>query len=133
MKATRISVEPPSQLPMPPSELPVPPSELPTSSRRPYGPGDIIDGKYELESLLGKGAMGEVWTARNSTLDVRRAVKLIRADTGSAESTDRLLHEAQAAARLSEPSIVRVFDFGKTAWGDPYIVMEMLEGEDLMS
>jgi eukaryotic-like serine/threonine-protein kinase len=120
LEATRVSVEPPSQLVLPPS-------------RRPYGPGDIIDGKYELESLLGKGGMGEVWTARNATLDVRRAVKLIRADTGSAESTDRLLHEAQAAARLSEPSIVRVFDFGKTAWGDPYIVMEMLEGEDLMS
>jgi serine/threonine-protein kinase len=120
LQATRVSVEPPSQLVLPPS-------------RRPYGPGDVIDGKYELESLLGKGGMGEVWTARNSTLDVRRAVKLIRADTGSAESTDRLLHEAQAAARLSEPSIVRVFDFGKTAWGDPYIVMEMLEGEDLMS
>jgi serine/threonine-protein kinase len=120
LEATRVSVEPPSQLVLPPS-------------RRPYGPGDVIDGKYELESLLGKGGMGEVWTARNATLDVRRAVKLILADTGSAESTDRLLHEAQAAARLSEPSIVRVFDFGKTAWGDPYIVMEMLEGEDLMS
>jgi serine/threonine-protein kinase len=134
MKATRISVEPPSQLPMAPSDLPMPSSELPTpSSRRPYGPGDIIDGKYELEALLGKGGMGEVWTARNTTLDVRRAVKLIRADTDSSESTDRLLYEAQAAARLAEPSIVRVFDFGKTDFGDPYIVMEMLEGEDLMS
>ena len=120
LQATRISVEPPSQILLPPS-------------RRPYGPGDTIDGKYELESLLGKGGMGEVWTARNATLDVRRAVKLIRADAGSAESTDRLLNEAQAAARLAEPAIVRVFDFGKTAQGDPYIVMEMLEGEDLMS
>src|SRR5688572_19600060 len=120
LEATRISVEPPSELPMP-------------SSRRPYGPGDNIDGKYELESLLGKGGMGEVWTARNTTLGVRRALKLIRTDAGSPDSTDRLLYEAQAAARLVEPAIVRVFDFGKTSWGDPYIVMEMLEGEDLMS
>ncbi len=119
MQDTRISSEPAS--------------ELPAGSRRPYGPGDLIDGKYELEALLGQGGMGEVWTARNQTLGVRRAVKLIRADSGNAESTDRLLHEAQAAARLVEPAIVRVFDFGKTAWGDPYIVMEMLEGEDLMS
>jgi len=120
LETTRISVEPPSALPTP-------------SSRRPYGPGDSIDGKYELESLLGKGGMGEVWTARNTTLGVRRALKLIRTDAGSPDSTDRLLYEAQAAARLVEPAIVRVFDFGKTSWGDPYIVMEMLEGEDLMS
>jgi serine/threonine protein kinase len=120
LEATRISVEPPSALPMP-------------SSRRPYGPGDNIDGKYELESLLGKGGMGEVWTARNTTLGVRRALKLIRTDAGNPDSTDRLLYEAQAAARLVEPAIVRVFDFGKTSWGDPYIVMEMLEGEDLMN
>ena len=120
LQATRISVEPPNELPMP-------------ASRRPYGPGDSIDGKYELESLLGKGGMGEVWTAHNVTLNVRRAVKLIRTDTGTPDSTDRLLYEAQAAARLVEPAIVRVFDFGKTTWGDPYIVMEMLEGEDLMS
>jgi serine/threonine protein kinase len=120
LAATRISVEPPSELRMP-------------RSRRPYGPGDVIDGKYELEALLGRGGMGEVWTARNATLDVRRAIKLIRTDAGSADSTDRLLNEAQAAARLAEPSIVRVFDFGKTADGDPYIVMEMLEGENLQS
>ncbi|HWO13295.1 MAG TPA: protein kinase [Polyangiaceae bacterium] len=120
LAATRISVEPGRQI-------------VSSSARRPYGPGDVIDGKYELESLLGRGGMGEVWTARNSTLDVRRAVKLIRTDAGSAENTDRLLHEAQAAAQLSEPAIVRVFDFGKTSWGDPYIVMEMLEGEDLMT
>jgi serine/threonine protein kinase len=120
LQATRVSVEPPSELRMP-------------GSRRPYGPGDVIDGKYELEALLGRGGMGEVWIARNATLDVRRAIKLIRTDAGSADSTDRLLNEAQAAARLAEPSIVRVFDFGKTAAGDPYIVMEMLEGENLQS
>jgi serine/threonine protein kinase len=120
MQATRVSMEPPNEL----AHVPV---------RRPYGPGDVIDGKYELESLLGRGGMGEVWTARNTTLDVLRAVKLIRADAVSAESADRLLYEAQAAARLAEPSIVRVFDFGKTGVGDPYLVMEMLEGEDLMS
>ncbi|MEY4549435.1 MAG: hypothetical protein RL685_5630 [Pseudomonadota bacterium] len=120
IQATRVTSEPLPELPKPPS-------------RRAYGEGDLIDGKYRLEALLGTGGMGEVWTARNDTLGVRRAVKLIRADAGSAESTDRLLHEAQAAARLADPAIVRVFDFGRTERGDPYIVMEMLEGEDLMS
>jgi eukaryotic-like serine/threonine-protein kinase len=119
--ATRVTSEPLAELPRPPP------------SRRGYGAGDLIDGKYQLEGLIGSGGMGEVWTARNDTLGVRRAVKLIRADSDSAESTDRLLHEAQAAARLADAAIVRVFDFGKTERGDPYIVMEMLEGEDLMS
>ncbi|HVZ30799.1 MAG TPA: serine/threonine-protein kinase, partial [Polyangiaceae bacterium] len=108
-------------------------AELPPASRRVYGKGDLIDGKYELEELIGMGGMGTVWTARNATLGVRRAVKLIRSDAGTIESTDRLLHEAQAAARLADPATVRVFDYGKTAEGDPYIVMELLEGEDLMS
>jgi serine/threonine-protein kinase len=108
------------------AELPLPPS------RRGYGTGDVIDG-HRLEELIGTGGMGEVWTARNDTLGVRRAVKLIRADSGSAEGTDRLLHEARAAARLVDPAIVRVFDFGRTERGDPFIVMELLEGEDLMS
>jgi serine/threonine-protein kinase len=107
-------------------------AELPPPSRRGYGEGDVIDG-HRLEALIGTGGMGEVWTARNDTLGVRRAVKLIRADSGSAEGTDRLLHEARAAARLVDPAIVRVFDFGRTERGDPYIVMELLEGEDLMS
>jgi eukaryotic-like serine/threonine-protein kinase len=119
IQETRVSSEPLTELSMPPS-------------RRGYGEGDVIDG-HRLEARIGAGGMGEVWTARNDTLGVRRAVKLIRADAGSAESTDRLLHEARAAARLADPAIVRVFDFGRTERGDPFIVMELLEGEDLMS
>jgi eukaryotic-like serine/threonine-protein kinase len=104
-----------------------------TASPRFYRAGDVIDGKYRLEGLLGKGGMGEVWTAHNETLGVLRALKLIPADLDSPESTDRLLREARAAARLADPAIVRVFDFGKTPWGDPYLVMELLSGEDLAS
>jgi eukaryotic-like serine/threonine-protein kinase len=120
IQETRVTSEPLDELPV-------------TPSRRGYGKGDLIDRKYRLEALIGTGGMGEVWTASNDTLGVRRAVKLIRADSDSAESTDRLLHEAQAAARLADPAIVRVFDFGRTEHRDPYIVMELLEGEDLMS
>ncbi len=72
-----------------------------------------------------------MWRASNETLGVQRAVKLIRSEAESRENTDRLLHEAQAAARLADPAIVRVFDFGKTHHGDPFLVMEMLRGEDL--
>jgi serine/threonine-protein kinase len=103
---------------------------LPPVSRV-YKPGDVIAGKYQLNRVLGQGGMGEVWVARNRDLDADVAIKLIRSESSADDSADRLLREAQAAARLSGPAIVRVFDFGKTQYGDPYIVMELLEGEDL--
>src|SRR6187399_537261 len=94
-------------------------------------PGDLIAGKYRLASLLREGGMGEVWRARNLDLDVEVALKLIRPDAALADGTDRLLREAQSAAKLIDPGIVRVFDFGRSERGDPFIVMELLEGEDL--
>jgi eukaryotic-like serine/threonine-protein kinase len=75
--------------------------------------------------------MGSVWLATNTTLDVPVALKLIRSDARNADSAERLLNEARAAARLRHPSIVRVFDFGQTEREEPFIVMELLSGESL--
>lgn len=79
--------------------------------------------------------MGAVWRAHNELLEVDVALKLIRTDEVEvAEGTlmsDRLLQEARAAARLGHPSIARVFDYGTTERNHPYIVMELLKGEDL--
>lgn len=91
----------------------------------------ILDGKYRLVSELGEGGMGSVWLAHNLALDTRVAVKLIRAEIKSAATEDRLLKEARAAAKIRHPGIVRIFDFGRTEEGDPYLVMELLEGETL--
>jgi serine/threonine protein kinase len=96
-----------------------------------YSPGDVIAGKYSLEELLGEGGMGAVFRARNTAIDMPVALKLIRADLDRELLTGRLLQEARAAAKLSHPSIVRVFDVGQTALGDPFIVMELLQGETL--
>jgi eukaryotic-like serine/threonine-protein kinase len=75
--------------------------------------------------------MGAVWRAHNETLDVDVALKLIHRNLVSEDSADRLLQEARAAAKLGHSAIVRVFDFGRTKFGEPFIVMELLEGEDL--
>ncbi|HVU00656.1 MAG TPA: serine/threonine-protein kinase [Polyangiaceae bacterium] len=82
-------------------------------------------------SLLGSGGMGDVWLAHNETLDIEVAIKLVRPRAGDKDAEGRLLAEARAAARLGHPAIVRVFDFGQTENGTPYIVMERLLGEDL--
>jgi eukaryotic-like serine/threonine-protein kinase len=96
-----------------------------------YNPGDVIAGKYALEQLLGTGGMGAVFRARNLAIDMPVALKLIRADLDRELLSGRLLQEARAAAKLAHPAIVRVFDVGKTALGDPFIVMELLQGESL--
>ncbi|TKD03583.1 serine/threonine protein kinase [Polyangium fumosum] len=91
----------------------------------------MIGGKYQLQRVLGQGGMGAVWVARNLSLDADIALKLIRRDRATEEASARLLTEARAAAKLGHPGIVRVFDFGQTEVGDPYLVMELLTGESL--
>jgi eukaryotic-like serine/threonine-protein kinase len=96
-----------------------------------YKAGDLLAGKYRLVRMIGRGGMGVVWEAHSDALDIRVAVKLIHQFTASHEEQQRLLLEAKAAARLVDPGVVRVFDCGETLNGEPYIVMELLEGEDL--
>src|SRR5580704_16270378 len=102
-----------------------------TRSRREFAVGDTIDRKYQLVRPLEKGGMGEVWVAHNLALDVQVALKLILPEHGSELADERLLREARAAARLDHPAVVRVFDVGRAAGGEPYLVMELLEGEAL--
>lgn len=96
-----------------------------------YAPGTVIGDKYRLERVLGQGGMGAVWVVRNINLDADFALKLIRRDRATEEAAARLLTEARAAAKLGHPGIVRVFDFGQTEVGDPYLVMELLTGDSL--
>jgi serine/threonine protein kinase len=96
-----------------------------------YVAGAVIGGKYRLDRLLGEGGMGQVWAAHNVALDADVAIKVIRGDANRESMNLRLLQEARSAARLGHPAIVRVFDVGQTAAGDPFIVMELLQGESL--
>ena len=96
-----------------------------------YLPGDLLGGRYRLLSAIGEGGMGTVWRAHSLSLQRDVAVKLIRSDRESAEAVARLHLEARAAGALEHPSIVRVFDLGETAFGDPFLVMELLQGESL--
>jgi eukaryotic-like serine/threonine-protein kinase len=97
---------------------------------REFGAGDVIASKYRLSRMLGEGGMGQVWRAYNTALDIDVAVKLIRRELTDPAIAERLLQEARAAAKLGHPGIVRMMDCG-VAEGDPFIVMEFLEGESL--
>ncbi|WP_438019284.1 protein kinase [Sorangium sp. So ce315] len=109
-----------------------PPPDGGRSTRRIYREGDVIGGKYRLRYVLGEGGMGMVWLAHNDVLNIDVAIKFIRREVNSTEATVRLQQEARAAARIDHPSIVRVLDFGESDHHDPYIVMEVLRGEQLV-
>lgn len=107
------------------------PASAPRARER-YAPGELID-KYQLVRTLGSGGVGTVWVAHDLVLDVNVALKLIALNEADAlPGVSRLvLDEARAAARLGHSAIVRVHDFGQTQHGDPFIAMELLEGDDL--
>jgi hypothetical protein len=92
----------------------------------------VVDNKYRIEQLLGRGGMGAVYRARDMRLDRLVALKVVRADLlGDPEARRRFRREAQIVARLQHPSIVSVFDYGTFADGGAYLVMELVRGEDL--
>jgi serine/threonine-protein kinase len=95
-------------------------------------PGDIVAGKYKVIRIIGEGGMGVVVEAVHQTLDQRVAIKFHRPQaSGNEESIARFLREARAAAQIRSEHIARVSDVATLDGGDPYFVMEFLEGQDL--
>ncbi len=98
----------------------------------------LISGRYQLEKRIGRGAMGQVYLARDQNLVTRRvAVKTVRPDIlndedlQEGEAIARFEREARAAASISHPNIVDVTDFGQSSEGVFFLVMEYVEGETL--
>src|SRR5690242_20843746 len=107
------------------------PEPLPVASSLPP-PGDVIDGKYRVESVLGQGGMGSVMLVVHEHLGTRHALKMLAGEAWQDEAfRKRFLREAQAAAALRSRHAARVSDFGFLPTGAPYMVMEYLDGKDL--
>jgi len=94
--------------------------------------GQVLKDTYRIERLVGKGGMGAVFEASHRRLPRRFAIKLLFPETIASPSALELFHrEAEVTSRLGHDNIVEVVDFDQTPDGAPFIVMEMLEGEDL--
>lgn len=94
---------------------------------------EIVCGPYVCEHLLGSGGMGLVYCARRADgqYEHKVAIKFLRVSLATDVYRARFLAERQILARLNHPNIARLFDGGVTAQGDPYLVMELVEGEPI--
>jgi serine/threonine-protein kinase len=114
-----------------PTSLPV--SQLASSSRSGRAwLGQELPGGYVIKELLGRGSVGAVFRAEQPLLMRTVAVKLIHPSlVRHPDVKARFLREARSASRLSHPHSLEVFAFGETREGVPYIVTELLRGEEL--
>jgi eukaryotic-like serine/threonine-protein kinase len=104
--------------------------------RSPLGDGPLVGeriGAYTLERPLGRGGMGSVWLGRRSDgkYEGHVAIKLLdRRGLGTA-AAEQIRHEASLLARLTHPNIARLFDAGVRENGQPYLILEYVEGEPI--
>ena len=93
--------------------------------------GTTIGGKYKLEREIARGGMGAIWRAHHVELEVAVAVKIVSAELALSQTAlSRFKQEAKAAAQLRSPHVVQILDYGVEA-GAPFMVMELLHGDDL--
>src|SRR6187549_2603680 len=94
--------------------------------------GSVLGGSYKITRMIGQGGMGAVYEGVQLRLERRVAVKLMARElSANPEAIARFRREAEVTSQLGHPHIVQVFDFGEAPTGEPYLVMEFLEGEDL--
>lgn len=94
--------------------------------------GHVIDRKYRLDAKIGFGGMGDVYQASRLLIGDHVAIKILHAaHVSDPQAGERFRREAQAAARLKHPNAVSIYDFGVTSEGLVYLVMELVEGQNL--
>lgn len=120
-----------------PDEVEICPADQ-TATKLSLPGGQVLATRYLLERRIGRGAMGQVYLAKDTKFDARKvAVKTVRQDILSSddlaegEAIARFGREAQAAASIQHPNTVSVTDYGETTEGVFYLVMEYVEGETL--
>lgn len=95
-------------------------------------PGQVIDGRFQVEAHIGEGGMGEVYKATHVYLKRTVALKVLhRKLVSNQDAWARFQREAELVSQLEGPNIVRVFDFGRLSDGQPFLSMEFVEGEPL--
>ncbi|MFT3922459.1 MAG: serine/threonine-protein kinase [Myxococcales bacterium] len=108
--------------------------KLVTKPEKPVDPliGQVLDGRYQIEKVLGEGGMGLVYKARHTTLGKPLAIKVLKAEVSKdQEIVQRFRQEAQSATAIGNHHIIDISDFGVLSDGSTYFVMEFLDGISL--
>jgi serine/threonine-protein kinase len=93
--------------------------------------GQILAERYEIMSFIGRGAMGSVYKARQIAIGRDVAIKMMLDQSIDERATQRFVKEAMAMSALNHPHLISIIDFGETPEGNPFLVMEFLEGTTL--
>jgi serine/threonine-protein kinase len=95
-------------------------------------PGDLLQSRYRLVRMLGSGASGTVWAAKNELIDREVALKILHPDVATdSVQLQRFFNEAKASGRVQSPNIAEILDLGQAEDGSPFLVFELLHGEGL--
>ena len=94
--------------------------------------GKVLDGKYRLTRRLGSGGVGTVYEAVHELIGQKFAIKVLKPEYATSPTlAQRLVQEAKAASAIDHPSIIKIFDAGRTRDGLTFLVMELLVGQEL--
>src|SRR5262249_33993370 len=98
-----------------------------------FAPGTLIEGRYRIVALAGRGGMGEVYRAEDLKLSQTVAIKFLPESLSKdAAALQRFHSEVRVARQVAHPNVCRMFDIGETG-GIPFLTMEFVDGEDLAS
>jgi eukaryotic-like serine/threonine-protein kinase len=103
----------------------------PGSEQRELPGGTMLDEKYRVDSLLAVGGMGAVYVGTHTKLRKRVAIKVLNPELSNPQMIERFHREAITASQIGHEGIAQVTDIGTSAQGEPFLVMELLEGESL--
>lgn len=107
-------------------------SPVEASSNDSVAVGDVLLGKYRLDAELGRGGMGIVFRAEQLALERGVAIKVLHSELAQQPGVrERFLREGKAASRIPGEHVVRILDVDTLPGGTPFLVMELLEGDDL--
>jgi serine/threonine protein kinase len=131
-RALPVEARPPARAPAPITLPPPAAAQLPVDPHPSHYLGQILDGRYQVERMLGEGGMGWVFEVSHLQIGRKLALKiLLPQHSAQPDVVSRFRREARAASTIGHPNIVEVTDFGTTSDGNVYFVMERLSGADL--
>ena len=96
-----------------------------------FSVGEVVDNRYEILAPLAEGGMGAVYRARRTLLGDEVAIKVVLPELTNPTARERFLRESRVAASLRHPAVVSILDFDMPESGQPFLVMELLNGPSL--